>query len=105
MGEDCLRRRVAVGIAAMLASLLLSLATARPADAVPAHLRSFEATYPDAVGSRIDTCSLCHSSGSARNPYGAAYKSAGHQFAAIEPDDSLQPALDLRTPLRLVGRG
>lgn len=34
-----------------------------------------------------------------------AFQSCGGRPLAIEPDDSLQPALDLRTPLRLVGRG
>jgi len=82
------QRGLALAAAATVASLVLSSVTARPAHAVPAHLRSFEAAYPAAVGSRIDTCSLCHSSGSARNTYGAAYKNAGHQFAPIEADDS-----------------
>lgn len=80
------RSRVALGVAIGLAAMCAP--AARPALAVAGHLRSFEATYPDAVGSRIDACSLCHNGGSARNPFGAAYQHAGHQFAPIEPDDS-----------------
>ena len=60
----------------------------RPAHAVRAYLEDFEAAYPDAVGSRIDTCSLCHSSGSTRNPYGAAFEAANLEFAPIEAADS-----------------
>ncbi len=50
-----------------------------------------EARYPNIANSRIDTCSLCHTSAPALNPYGSAYKSAGRNsaaLAAIEPLDS-----------------
>ena len=50
---------------------------------------NFENTYPAAKGSPIDTCTLCHPSGSGpRNPYGAAYGNNGHNFKTIEPLDS-----------------
>src|SRR5512146_1778379 len=55
-------------------------------------ISSAEARYPNIVNSRIDTCSLCHTSSiPALNPYGSAYKSAGRSsaaLAAIEPRDS-----------------
>ena len=37
------------------------------------YLSTFESTYPEAAGSKIDACNLCHNSprgGDARNPYG-----------------------------------
>ena len=51
-----------------------------------------ENTYPAIVGSRIDSCSLCHTSAPNLNPYGSAYKAKGRGFAAsltgIESVDS-----------------
>jgi hypothetical protein len=61
---------------------------ARPARAVPGYLSSFEAAYPDATGSRIDACGLCHTNVPKRNAYGTAYAGAGHLFAPIESADS-----------------
>ena len=52
-----------------------------------------ESTYPNIVGSRIDTCALCHTSSIPNlNPYGAAYKAQGRfltsSLKAIEALDS-----------------
>jgi hypothetical protein len=52
-----------------------------------------ESTYPNIVGSRIDTCVLCHTSSiPSLNPFGAAYKAQGRGAAAslhaIESVDS-----------------
>jgi cytochrome c5 len=47
--------------------------------------------YPDIAGTPLDSCSLCHSSGSSLNPYGVAYFGGGRNLAAfglIETDDS-----------------
>ena len=55
------------------------------------YLSTFETTYPEATGSRIDACNLCHNSpggGDARNSYGLSYASSGRNFAAIESTDS-----------------
>jgi hypothetical protein len=41
-----------------------------------------ESTYPTIVGSRIDNCSLCHSSVPSLNAYGAAYKAGGRGIAS-----------------------
>ena len=82
------QRLATITLASTIACAGLTTIGVRPAQAVRAHLTSFEATYPDAVGSRIDTCSLCHSSGSARNAYGTAYENAGNAFAPIESADS-----------------
>ncbi len=54
-------------------------------------IQSAESRYPNIKGSRIDGCSLCHTSAPSLNPYGAAYKAAGRNpsaLAAIEPLDS-----------------
>ena len=55
------------------------------------YLSNFRTAYPAAVGTAIDTCTLCHTStsGSApRNPYGSAYGSNSHSFTAIKNLDS-----------------
>jgi mono/diheme cytochrome c family protein len=55
------------------------------------YLSSFEKTYPDAVGSRIDTCELCHinpSGGGPLNSYGTDFANNRHNFTAIESNDS-----------------
>src|SRR5262245_25868534 len=63
--------------------------TAEPAHALPAYLTSFEQRYPAAVGSRIDACGLCHTAAIPElNPYGMAFQGSGHDFAAIEAEDS-----------------
>ena len=49
-------------------------------------------TYPNLSGSRIDSCSLCHTSAPLLNAYGAAYKALGrgnaNSFHMIEALDS-----------------
>ena len=62
--------------------------TAQPANAVSSYLTAFETQYPAAVGSRIDTCNVCHTSVPQLNPYGMAFQGAGHEFAPIESADS-----------------
>jgi hypothetical protein len=51
-----------------------------------------ESTYPGVVGSRIDSCSLCHTSAPNLNTYGSAYKAKGRGSAtsltSIEGVDS-----------------
>jgi hypothetical protein len=51
-----------------------------------------ESTYPKIVGTRIDSCSLCHTSTPNLNAYGAAYKAKGRGMASsltsIEANDS-----------------
>ncbi len=62
------------------------------AKAAGSDLNGAEAKYPNLVGSRIDTCSLCHTANIPNlNAYGAAYLSKGRNnsaFAAIESLDS-----------------
>jgi mono/diheme cytochrome c family protein len=55
------------------------------------YLNTFEKTYPDAAGSRIDSCELCHinpSGGGPLNSYGTDFANNGHNFTAIESNDS-----------------
>ncbi len=52
-------------------------------------ISSAESRYPNIVNSRIDTCSLCHTSAPNLNPYGAAYKAAGRNPAALAAIETL----------------
>ena len=53
-------------------------------------IASAEARYPGMVGSRIDTCTLCHTSSIPNlNPYGSAYKSNGRSAAALAAIENL----------------
>ena len=47
----------------------------------------FTSTYPNSATSSF-SCSICHTSVPTRNPYGAAYAAAGHNFKTIESQDS-----------------
>ncbi len=78
-------------ISSMLLVLVLALLLIPGASAWGSYLNSFETTYPAAVGSRIDTCGVCHinpSGGGARNVYGSDFAANGYSFAAIESKDS-----------------
>lgn len=75
--------------AAILATLVgVILATAEPAAAKPEYTPLFEAAYPAASGSRIDTCSLCHTTVPSRNSYGTAWRNAARSFTAVNGADS-----------------
>ncbi len=75
-----------------IAMFLIWLSHANLVKANSTDLANFEGTYSTAVGSRIDTCSLCHTSSiPSLNAFGAAYKAAGRNpaaFAAIASLDS-----------------
>ncbi|VVB94423.1 Carboxypeptidase regulatory-like domain protein [uncultured archaeon] len=67
------------------------------ASAFGSFLNTFDTKYPGAVGSRIDSCLLCHtipnptSGNGPRNPYGLDFQNNGENAAAlatIEPLDS-----------------
>ena len=73
--------------------LVILQATGGTAYAVSSYLNAFRAAYPAAVGTRIDTCVLCHPSGSGpRNAFGSDFSSSAvgnHTFnAALEGRDS-----------------
>ncbi|MBM3288908.1 MAG: hypothetical protein FJY92_02030 [Candidatus Hydrogenedentes bacterium] len=44
--------------------------------------------YPAITSTQLYSCSLCHSSGDYRNPYGRAFETNGHNFRTIEGIDS-----------------
>jgi len=52
------------------------------------YLNAAKDEYPGITGTKLDSCSLCHTSVPARNPYGLAYGSADHSFASVESLDS-----------------
>ncbi len=74
----------------ILLAAVIATATLASAYGLSSYMSSFESTYPAAVGSTIDTCTLCHSSMStyARNSFGSDFAAAGHSFKAIESLDS-----------------
>ncbi len=72
-------------------SFLLACAFVLPAHANDTWYSLLETTYPAVVGTKLDDCITCHTNidvSSARNSFGAAFRSAGHNFAAIEGLDS-----------------
>lgn len=44
--------------------------------------------YPDITTTSLYDCSLCHASGDNRNPFGMDFEASGHNFDAIENEDS-----------------
>ena len=75
------------------AAILGTLTFAGAARATETWYANFHTAYPAAVGSRIDSCLLCHqtasgSPSSPRNSYGIAFSAAGHSFTAINAADS-----------------
>jgi len=74
-----------VGAAVLYAALAIapSAAVARPdiyAD--------FLEEYPFVVGTRLESCNVCHTNPPRRNPYGDDFNLAGRVFSAIESLDS-----------------
>ncbi len=59
------------------------------ASALSSYYSSFTSTYPSSATASF-SCEICHVPAGPpnRNPYGAAYASAGHSFSAIEGQDS-----------------
>jgi hypothetical protein len=51
------------------------------------YLNQFNTRY-GTTGTKLNSCTLCHSTTPALNSYGAAFKNNSHNFATIEPLDS-----------------
>ena len=81
-----MKRNMRLGLMAIVAVTVLAFAG--PASATSSYNSSFRTAYPAAAGSRIDSCSLCHTSAPALNSYGSAYASANHNFTTIASADS-----------------
>ena len=68
-------------------ALLLVVGISSMASGSGGYLDQFNARY-GTTGTKLDTCTLCHSAVPARNSYGAAFGNNGHNFATIESLDS-----------------
>ncbi len=80
------RVRVVIGITVVLFTTAL-LAGYNIVNATSSYLSQFNSRY-SASGTALNTCSVCHTSAPATNPYGTAFRSNSHNFATIEPLDS-----------------
>ena len=82
------RRFAALTVLAALALGFLLVRT-DTAEATSAHKNSFTSAYPNAVNTRLDSCSTCHTSAPSLNSYGTAFNSAGRTFTtALAAADS-----------------
>ena len=62
-----------------------TLLSAQLASATPDDLALARTKYPDITGTRIDSCSLCHTGSIPDlNPYGSAYLANGRNLAAFD---------------------
>src|SRR5512135_1028215 len=84
-------------LAVVAVILLRTTVSAQPAD-----LASAEAQYPFIVGSRIDTCNLCHVPNAIPNlnPYGSAYLNHGRNPAALVAIETLDSDGDTFTNIQ-----
>ena len=91
MREDRTPTAVPAILLTALLALLFAMAVGPSARAGSEDLEGFNHKYGTA-GTRLDSCSTCHTSGSpsARdvNPYGTDYAGASYDFATIEQRDS-----------------
>src|SRR3989304_983875 len=71
-----------------LAVLIAGLAITGPALAKSTYMGTFETAYPAAVGSKLDSCTVCHTAVPSRNSYGTAFANANHSYTAIASADS-----------------
>lgn len=74
-----LRARLAITIAAICAV---------SAHAKNEYLFAAGLFYPEITSTELYNCSLCHSSGDNRNPFGMDFEASGHNFQSIEDIDS-----------------
>jgi hypothetical protein len=68
--------------------LLVSWMVPYSASARPEFLELFLEQYPAVVGTRLESCNVCHTDPPRRNLYGTDFSVAGRDFVAIEPFDS-----------------
>ena len=71
---------------ALIATLLI-LGAGVAAHAVSSYLSPFRTAYPAAVGTKLDSCTLCHTSAPSLNAYGSAYRT-NPNFQGIQGADS-----------------
>jgi hypothetical protein len=77
-------------LAAAAAAALVGGDATPTARAFQGDMRAARTRYPLIVGTRLDSCALCHvgEQDYRLDPYGRAYERSGSDFAAIEADDS-----------------
>ncbi len=73
---------------APIASLMCFLFATQYALATNSYMSSMRQRYPRIAGTRLESCSVCHTTAPSLNAYGQAYRSAGRNFAAVEALDS-----------------
>ncbi|MFZ2198972.1 MAG: thrombospondin type 3 repeat-containing protein [Thermodesulfovibrionales bacterium] len=73
----------------ILLAVVFIIGAVGSAGAVSSYLSSFSSTYPSSATASFG-CQICHvpAGPPSRNPYGTAYRNAGHNFTTIEPQDS-----------------
>jgi hypothetical protein len=74
-------------IAYAMVSIML-LAPIKLAKASSSYLSPLRQRYPVAAGTRLDGCSLCHTTTPSLGSYGQAFRNAGRSYAAVEGQDS-----------------
>ena len=73
----------------VLLALVAISSRQQPVQAKSSYWTAFRTTYPNVVGTSLDSCSTCHTSAiPALNPYGLAYAGSGRNFRSIEAADS-----------------
>lgn len=81
-------KRAAIPLLLAVCTIAVTLAVGGTAYAISQYLTDFRTAYPDAFGTQIDTCGICHinpAGGGARNPYGTDFADAAignHTFNA-----------------------
>ncbi len=74
---------------------LLSATTPFSAAALPEFLVEFTTEYPSTIGTRLESCDVCHDGlPPRRNPYGTDFNLAGRRFEQIESFDSDDDGFD-----------
>ena len=79
--------------------LVVSMVAPYSVSAKPEFLEAFTAEYPAVVGTRLESCNVCHTIPPRLNPYGTDFSLAGRQFAPIEPIDSDDDGADNLTEI------
>ena len=73
----------------VLLALVAIASRQQPVQAKSDYLTAFRSTYPNVVGTSLDSCGTCHTNAiPALNPYGLAYAGSGRNFRSIESADS-----------------
>jgi mono/diheme cytochrome c family protein len=95
------RRKMKIQVLIMICSLavavgFIALRQVNQVSAAPSDMALVRARYPGMVGSRIDSCTLCHTTAPNLNTYGSAYLAKGRTNAGLAAVESLfhQPGGD-----------